>query len=84
MSTLLLEAEPLHAVREMEGRVWQRLVPKDELPAFERDYNVLSTKLLAGETVIRVYSDSQPSPAFHAVEPELHDVYFSVMGGVAR
>ena len=81
---ILLEAEPLHAVREMEGRVWQRLVPKDELPAFERDYNVLSTKLLAGETVIRVYSDTQPSPAFHAVEPELHDVYFSVMGGVAR
>ena len=78
---ILLEAEPLHAVKEMEGRVWQRVVSKDELPAMERDYHVLSTKLLAGKTVVRVYSAALPSPEFHAVEPELHDVYFSVMGG---
>ncbi|HYK00160.1 MAG TPA: ABC transporter ATP-binding protein [Thermoanaerobaculia bacterium] len=78
---ILLEAEPLRAVETMEGRVWERLVPKDELAAMERDYNVLSTKLLAGKTVVRVYGETQPSSAFHAVEPELHDVYFSVMGG---
>jgi ABC-type multidrug transport system ATPase subunit len=78
---ILLEAEPLHAVREMEGRVWQRLVSKDELPAIERDCAVLSTKLLAGKRVVRVHSDSAPSPEFDAVDPELHDVYFSVMGG---
>ena len=78
---ILLEAEPLHAVREMEGRVWQRLVSKEELPALERDYSVLSTKLLAGSTVVRVQSETQPSPAFQAVAPELHDVYFSVMAG---
>lgn len=78
---ILLEAEPLHAVETMEGRVWERMVPKDELTAIERDYDVLSTKLLAGKTVVRVYGETQPSSAFHAVEPELHDVYFSVMGG---
>jgi ABC-type multidrug transport system ATPase subunit len=78
---ILLEAEPLRAVETMEGRVWERLVPKDELAAIERDYKVLSTKLLAGKTVVRVYGETQPSSAFHAVEPELHDVYFSVMGG---
>jgi ABC-type multidrug transport system ATPase subunit len=78
---ILLEAEPLRAVETMAGRVWERLVPKDELPALEREYKVLSTKLLAGKTVVRVYSETQPSPAFHSVEPELHDVYFSVMGG---
>ncbi|HEX8618447.1 MAG TPA: ABC transporter ATP-binding protein [Thermoanaerobaculia bacterium] len=78
---ILLEAEPLRAVDTIKGRVWERLVPKDELPAMERDYNVLSTKLLAGKTVARIESETQPSTAFHAVEPELHDVYFSVMGG---
>lgn len=78
---ILLEAEPLRAVRTMEGRVWQRVVAKDELPSIERHYNVLSTKLLAGKTVVRVYSETQPSPAFDAAQPELHDVYFSVMAG---
>ena len=77
---ILLEAEPLRAVQEMEGKVWERLVAKDELPAIEREHHVLSTKLLSGRTVVRVRSDVQPSPDFHPAQPELHDVYFSVMG----
>jgi ABC-2 type transport system ATP-binding protein len=76
---ILLEAEPLRAVDEMRGRVWERVVAKDELPAVEREYDVLSTKLLAGRTVVRVSSATQPSPAFRAVEPDLHDVYFRVL-----
>jgi ABC-type multidrug transport system ATPase subunit len=78
---ILLEAEPLRAVAEMQGRVWERLISKDELPAVEREHAVLSTKLLAGRTLVRVCSDRQPSPAFHAAEPDLQDVYFSVMSG---
>ena len=78
---ILLEAEPLRAVAEMHGRVWERLVSKDELPAIEQEYAVLSTKLLAGRTLVRVCSDTLPSPAFRAAEPDLQDVYFSVMAG---
>jgi ABC-2 type transport system ATP-binding protein len=81
---ILLEAQPLRAVEEMKGRVWERLLSKDELPAVERDHDVLSTKLLSGKTVVRVSSDAQPSPAFHAVEPELQDVYFGVLAGHYR
>jgi len=78
---ILLEAEPLRAVDEMQGRVWERLVSKDELPAIEQEYPVLSTKLVSGRTMVRVCSDTPPSPAFRAVEPDLQDVYFSVMAG---
>ena len=78
---ILLEAEPLRAVEEMQGRVWERLIAKEELPAIEREYAVLSTKLLSGRTLVRVAGDHQPSPAFHAAEPDLQDVYFSVMNG---
>lgn len=78
---ILLEAEPLRAVDAMKGKVWERIVAKDELPALERDHHVLSTKLLAGRTVVRVSSDRQPSPEFHAVEPDLQDVYFSALAG---
>ncbi len=89
---ILMEAEPLRAVQQMRGRVWERLVSKDELPAIEREHDVLSTKLLAGRTVVRVFGETQPSRAFHGVEPDLHDVYFSAIAdqresaaaGVAR
>jgi len=78
---ILLEAEPLRAVGEMRGRVWERLVTKDEIPAIEREHALLSTKLLSGRTLVRVCSDAAPSPAFHAAQADLQDVYFSVMAG---
>jgi ABC-2 type transport system ATP-binding protein len=78
---ILLEAEPLRAVEEMQGRVWERLISKDELPDMEREHEVLSTKLLAGKTLVRVVAERAPSPAFRPAEPNLQDVYFSVMNG---
>jgi hypothetical protein len=63
----------------MQGRVWERLIAKEDLPAIEREHHLLSTKLLSGRTLVRVSSESAPSPAFHAVEADLQDVYFSAM-----
>jgi ABC-type multidrug transport system ATPase subunit len=81
---ILMEGEPLRAIETMRGRVWQRLVPKEELPAIEREHRVLSTRLVSGRTSVRVLSDTRPSIAFEPVEPDLQDVYFSAIGEVAR
>ena len=81
---ILLEAEPLRAVAAMRGQVWQRIVAREDLPAVEREHEVLSTKLLAGRTLVRVCGDAAPSPAFESAEPDLEDVYFSVMRGSFR
>jgi ABC-2 type transport system ATP-binding protein len=78
---ILLEAEPLRAVEELRGRIWRRVLSREELPALERHHRVISTRLLAGRTVVHVYDDAQPGPEFAPVEPTLEDVYFSVMGG---
>src|SRR4051812_9485063 len=32
---ILLEAEPFRAVADLRGRIWQRTVSRDELPALE-------------------------------------------------
>jgi hypothetical protein len=42
---------------------------------------VISTKLLAGRTVVHVYSETPPGADFELVEPDLEDVYFSTMSG---
>lgn len=78
---ILLEAEPLGAMAALEGRIWRRTVSRDELATLEREMPVISTKLLAGRTVVHVYADASPGAAFEPVDPELKDVYFSVMGG---
>jgi ABC-type multidrug transport system ATPase subunit len=78
---ILLEAEPLRAVDELRGRIWRRVIAKEELDALARGHAVISTKLLAGRTVVHVYGDAAPGPGFEAAEPDLEDVYFSAMAG---
>ena len=78
---ILLEAEPLRAVGGLQGRIWRRVISKPELAAVEREHAVISTKLLAGRTVVHVYGDGTPGPGFEPAEPDLEDVYFSAMAG---
>jgi ABC-2 type transport system ATP-binding protein len=78
---ILLEAEPLRAIDAVRGRIWRRIVDRAELPAVEQRHAVISTRLLAGRTVVHVYAESSPGAEFMPVEPGLEDVYFSVMSG---
>jgi ABC-2 type transport system ATP-binding protein len=78
---ILLEAEPLRAVAALQGRIWRRVIEKGAMAELERAYDVVSTKLLAGRTVVHVYSETSPGPGFDSVEADLEDVYFSTMAG---
>ncbi len=78
---ILLEAEPLQAVAGIRGRIWRRVIAKDELPAIQRDHAVIATTLLGGRTVVRVHDTASPGPGFETAEPDLTDVYFSTMAG---
>ena len=80
-AAILLEAEPLGAMSELRGRIWRRVIPKAELAAVERAHAVISTKLLAGRSVVRVHGDAVPGAGFEPAEPDLEDVYFSAMAG---
>jgi ABC-type multidrug transport system ATPase subunit len=83
--TILLEAEPLQAVAAMRGRIWQRVLDKTkaktEFDELKQALPVISTKLLAGRTVVRVHSATSPGAGFDLVEPDLEDVYFSTLAG---
>ena len=76
---ILLEAEPLRAVEDLQGRIWRRMISTNALPALEREHAVISTKLLAGRTVVHIFGDSPPGPDFESVKPDLEDVYFSTL-----
>jgi ABC-2 type transport system ATP-binding protein len=78
---ILLEAEPARAIEQLRGHIWRKSVSRDELPRLEQELPVISTKLLAGRTIAHVYADAAPGASFEAVEPDLEDVYFSVMAG---
>lgn len=74
-----LEADPLSAIAALRGRVYFRAVDRTELAGFSASHAVISTKLLAGRTVIRVLADESPGDGFEPIDPTLEDVYFAAM-----
>ncbi|HEX7808835.1 MAG TPA: ABC transporter ATP-binding protein [Thermoanaerobaculia bacterium] len=78
---ILLAGSPASVIAEVRGKIWRRSVTRDELPALEQEHAVISTKLLAGQTLAHVYAAQSPGAGFESVEPDLKDVYFAVMGG---
>ena len=78
---ILFEAEPLASIAALKGRIWRKIIDKTELPRIETQHKVISTKLLSGRTVVRVYSMDNPGNGFDVIDPDLEDVYFSAMAG---
>jgi len=78
---VLMTGDPQAAIRKIEGRVWRRTIPKEQLDDYQRRYAVISTRLVAGRTVINVFSDSQPDGSFEPVSASLEDVYFNTLRG---
>lgn len=76
---ILMSADPADALAGLRGRIWRRTVDRGDLARVEQELPVISTKMLAGRTLVHVYADTAPSPDFAAVEPDLKDLYFSVM-----
>ena len=76
---ILQEADPLNAVRELQGKIWRRVIEKRKLPMLEREHQIISTKLLSGRTVVHIYSEEDPGNGFEEVAPDLEDVYFTTM-----
>jgi ABC-type multidrug transport system ATPase subunit len=79
---IVFEGHPMKAVNALEGRVWRRTVDKDTLADYEAQYDVISTKLVAGRPVIRVFAEAAPTGDFTPVAPNLEDVYFARMQGL--
>lgn len=73
---VLLQGEPQAAIDGLRNKVWRKRVSKAALPDYEQRFNVLSSRLVAGQPQINVHADSQPDDGFVQVEPDLEDVYF--------
>lgn len=79
---ILKVGEPLQMLRELNGRVWTQVVSRDQVAEMRSRHTVLSTvlsgRLKAGSTEIRVLADSQPE-GMQPASPQLEDVYFSTL-----
>lgn len=76
---IISQGTPSKLMKELEGKIWQRTIKKEDLETFKKTFNVLSTHLHLGEIRLHVLSDNKPESGFELVNPDLEDVYFSTL-----
>jgi len=75
-----VQGKPHELTIELNDKVWKKIIGKNELDDARNQYQVISTKLKAGQTLIHVLSDDDLSiKGFEKVIPDMEDVYFSTL-----
>jgi len=73
---ILLQTDPSEIIKEFEGKIWEKDVTGVVIGDIEKEYHVISTRLFAGNIIVRIFSSSDPGNEFKSVDPILEDVYF--------
>ena len=73
---VLLTGSPDEIEKGLEGKVWEKQIEKEELSAFEDQFNVISNRFHLGKLLITVVADDLPDGSFWAKSPSLEDAYF--------
>jgi ABC-type multidrug transport system ATPase subunit len=79
-----LEGAPLDLIQSTRGKIWMKVIDRAELERYRSDYELISTRLFAGRTVVHILSDSDPGNGFASVDGGLEDVYFSTLAQSRR
>jgi ABC-2 type transport system ATP-binding protein len=79
-----LEGAPLDLIADTRDAVWAKTIERDQLEDYRIRYEVISTRLFAGKTIIHVLSPSDPGDGFVRAEGGLEDVYFSTLARSRR
>jgi len=73
---MLLNGKPSELIKEVDGKIWEKIIDKNDLNSYQENFNIISAKLYLGQIIVHAYSETNPD-AFEKVNPTLEDVYFS-------
>jgi len=79
-----LDGAPLDLIQSTRGRIWMKAIERTDLDIYRERFQLISTRLFAGRTVVHVLSDKDPGHGFAALEGDLEDVYFSTLAASRR
>jgi ABC-2 type transport system ATP-binding protein len=65
------------ALQQIKDKVFEKKVTKLELPKYQEKYKVISEKLVGGQPLIHIFSDTNPDNGFSRAEENLEDVFFA-------
>ncbi|WP_400074883.1 ABC transporter ATP-binding protein [Winogradskyella sp. R77965] len=74
---IVYQGSPKDATEALNGKVYQKIVSREELENYASEYKIISNKMVGGQPLIHVFSDEHPQNGFEKVAPNLEDVFFS-------
>ncbi|PCI94433.1 MAG: multidrug ABC transporter ATP-binding protein [Flavobacteriales bacterium] len=77
LGKMVYQGTPQNVINELNGKVWQKIIERNQVSEYQTNYTVISDKMVAGKPLIHVLSDSNPGEGFENVAPSLEDVFFS-------
>jgi ABC-2 type transport system ATP-binding protein len=76
---ILIEGSPAGLTAELQGRLWGLVVDTDEVADYHERHPVVSTRMIAGRTELRMIGDEPPVPGMRPLQPSLEDLYFATL-----
>ncbi len=77
LGEVVAQGNPTELIQRVQGKIWKKMIDKKELDNYKSNFQVISTHLKAGSTVIHVYNETRPDETFEPSPANLEDVYFT-------
>ena len=74
-----LEGAPDDLIGASRGSIWEKTISRTQMSDYAEQFNIISSRLQAGRSVIHIMSDSDPGSGFVSVDGGLEDVYFTTL-----
>lgn len=78
---VLFSGSPNDALHGLQNRIWSSAVSRENVPGLTQKIPVISTRMVAGQPVLHVFSDQQPADGFVQTDADLEDVFFTYIKG---
>jgi hypothetical protein len=67
-------------LKQLEGRLWEATVPREQVAALEANGKIISKQMAGKNTRVRILSeDGKPAESFTPAAVTLEDFYFTVV-----
>ncbi|MGB1198625.1 MAG: ABC transporter ATP-binding protein [Thalassotalea sp.] len=76
---IIATGAPSQLIATIDNTLWQATINKAQLAQYQQQHCVISHRLVAGNVQVHVVSDTCPAADFSPINPDLEDLYFSLL-----
>jgi ABC-type multidrug transport system ATPase subunit len=84
LGEVILENHPQAVLNQLDGKIWRKLIEKDELPAVQKEHKILSSRMYMGKNMVHICCETEPGNGFTPIVADLEDAYFYFINGMDR